>query len=100
MNYVVVGVFRVSKIRNAVGSALKDFDNDGLADIAITTSEFAHLQQHAISIWFLHQRQPGLWSRVDSEWGSRKTSGSWANCSRCKSRWILDLLAADFERDP
>jgi len=84
------------------GSAIKDFDNDGLVDLAITTSEFSHLQDFLrFPIWMLHQDQLGQWSRVGVDWGLPQET-----CSRgliahdINLDGVLDLIAADFERNP
>jgi hypothetical protein len=83
------------------GSAVKDFDNDGLADIAITTSDFSNLREYErYPIWMLRQGEAG-WSEVGEDWGLPQETGSRGLIAHdLNEDGVLDLLAADFERDP
>ena len=84
------------------GSATRDFDNDGLTDIAITTSDFSNLPSYdRYPIWMMHQTAPGEWEEVGAAWGMPQQTGSRGLISHdLNDDGVLDLLAADFERDP
>jgi hypothetical protein len=84
------------------GSAVKDFDNDGLADIALSTSEFSHLAEYQrFPIWIMKQNAQNNWTRVGADWGLPQETSSRALIAHdVNADGILDLLAADFEREP
>ena len=83
------------------GSQFIDYDNDGLLDLLVSTSDFAYDGSRLFPIWMLRQSEPGTFTEVGSDLGfPQEAGGRGVIAHDINTDGILDFLIADAFGDP
>ena len=83
------------------GSVFLDYDNDGLLDLMVSTSDFAYGGSRLFPIWMLKQSEPGTFIEVGAELGfPQEAGGRGVIAHDINTDGVLDFLIADAFGDP
>jgi len=85
----------------AWGSQFSDFNNDGLIDLMVSTSDFAQSGHLLFPVWFLEQIAPGTFEERGSELGfPQEAGGRGIIAYDINQDGVLDFLIADAFGEP